>query len=327
MQWIYQNLYNFEKDWHFGFDGKGPGNSISSQSIDFEQTGDLYALGLAFAIEVYHGLSLGITFNYWGDTLFKNEWEQNYNVRNKSTFSFNGTSVSSVSNSLRKEHFSFNGFNMNIGLLWELYQKDEQKLTLGLVFKTPFTADIKHNTEGIDKFSNNGGVIQTDITNISRNEEMELPMSFGIGLSYQFSDNFTLAGDVYRTSWDDFIRIDSNGNKLSAISNLPIKQSKVEATYQVRLGGEYRIISQKFGENYIIPLRAGIFYDPAASEEGADNFYGLSLGSGIAYERYVFDIAYQFRFAKKVGEYILPKQQFSEDVYEHTVYASLSLRL
>jgi len=52
-------------------------------------------------------------------------------------------------------------------------------------------------------------------------------------------------------------------------------------------------------------------------------FFGVSLGSGIAYDRFVFDLAYQFRFGNNVGDSILKELDFSQDVREHTVYASV----
>ncbi|KJU82207.1 hypothetical protein MBAV_005599, partial [Candidatus Magnetobacterium bavaricum] len=47
---------------------------------------------------------------------------------------------------------------------------------------------------------------------------------------------------------------------------------------------------------YVVPLRAGVFYDPAPAEGKVDNFYGFSFGSGITFKRFAFDVAYQYRF-------------------------------
>ena len=85
------------------------------------------------------------------------------------------------------------------------------------------------------------------------------------------------------------------------------------------MGIEYLLITTK----YVIPLRAGIFFDPAPAEGRPDDFYGLSIGSGIAKGRFVFDIAYQYRFGNNVGTSILQDLDFSQDVKEHTVYSSV----
>jgi hypothetical protein len=144
-------------------------------------------------------------------------------------------------------------------------------------------------------------------------------MSYGLGLAYRFSDELTVAADVYRTEWQDFILTDSNGNQISPISWASKSESDIDPTHQIRIGAEYLFI----GKKYVVPLRGGIFYDPAPAEKDPDDFYGFSLGSGIAVGRFIFDIAYQFRFGKDVGEFIFGEREFSQDIYEHTAYLSL----
>jgi len=88
---------------------------------------------------------------------------------------------------------------------------------------------------------------------------------------------------------------------------------------QVRLGAEYLCITDTF----IIPLRSGIFYDPSPSDGGSDVYYGYSFGSGLARGKIVFDVAYQYRFGNDVVEFILEDYDFSQDMREHTIYASI----
>ena len=73
----------------------------------------------------------------------------------------------------------------------------------------------------------------------------------------------------------------------------------------------------------MVPVRGGVFYDPAPAEGSPDDYYGFSLGSGIAYKKIVFDMAYQFRFGNDVGAHLYESLGFSEDVQEHTLYASV----
>ena len=127
-------------------------------------------------------------------------------------------------------------------------------------------------------------------------------------ISSRFSDNFTTSFDVYRTEWDDFELEDSEGNKTSPISGLPSSESDVDPTYQVRLGAEYLFIQPK----YVVPIRGGVFYDPAPAEGTPDDFYGFSVGSGIGIGRFVFDIAYQYRFGNDVGSSMMENLDFSE---------------
>ena len=55
------------------------------------------------------------------------------------------------------------------------------------------------------------------------------------------------------------VYIDHEGKKTSAISGLDESESDIDATVQARAGVEYLIIKPK----YLVPLRAGLFYDPA----------------------------------------------------------------
>ena len=146
-----------------------------------------------------------------------------------------------------------------------------------------------------------------------------MPMSYGIGFAYRFSDRLSASLDLYRTQWDDFILTDENGDKTSAISLKPENESDVQPTTQIRFGAEYLFIMNRS----IVPLRGGCFYDPAPAEGTPDPYYGFSMGSGFARGRFVFDVAYQYRFGNNVGSYINENLNFSEDVEEHTLYSSV----
>ena len=60
------------------------------------------------------------------------------------------------------------------------------------------------------------------------------------------------------------------------------------------LGVEYLVIEDQL----VIPLRCGLFYDPAPSEGHPDTYYGFTLGSGLTKGAFVVDIAYQYRYGQ-----------------------------
>ena len=232
----YQNLFNFDRKWNFRLQ-QSARELTSDERIDYRQKGDLYAIGLAYAVQATEQLSLGVTFNFWRDFLYDNEWTQRYRVFQTGILG----STPFTTREFSKDKFSFRGFNLNLGLWWEAYQREEKKLTIGMALKTPFTADITHKfrlhrTSTLDPFFS---------TAIKEKQKLRMPLVFSVGTSYQFSDNFTLAIDVARTSWDDFELKGTDGSNRSPISNLPSDESDVDATYQVRIGGEYRIISKE----------------------------------------------------------------------------------
>ena len=76
-------------------------------------------------------------------------------------------------------------------------------------------------------------------------------------------------------------------------------------------------------DRFIVPIRGGIFYDPAPANGDPEDIYGFSLGSGLVIGKMVFDMAYQYRFGNDIGTNIMEPMDFSMDVQEHTFYGSL----
>ncbi len=328
----YQHQFNFDRqlnqNFNFGIDGSF-GQTDVDRSFNYEQTGDLYALGLAYAIQVTEEFSFGVSLNIWDDIFQPNEWKQQYVTFDTSETSsrFGGT-FTSINNEIRTETNKFSGINVNIGAFWNVYEQDEQKIVIGAVVKTPFTADVERKIERTTQFGSSADNLSTNQTTVFQNEEYDMPISYGFGVSYQISDALTVAGDVYRTEWGDFVRRDANGVETIGFGFTPSSESKVDATTHVRLGGEYRIISQEFGANYIIPLRAGLFYDPVPTNGQPKSVYGFSLGTGIALETFVFDIAYQYRFGDDINSEGdgLRLDGLSQELEEHVLYSSLFIR-
>ncbi|KPA19389.1 Membrane protein involved in aromatic hydrocarbon degradation, partial [Candidatus Magnetomorum sp. HK-1] len=154
-------------------------------------------------------------------------------------------------------------------------------------------------------------------------ESLYMPISLGIGLSYKYSDKLMVSFDIYKTNWNDFILQDTNGNELSPITGESIETSKIDASSQFRMGMEYIILESA---EYALPLCLGMFYDPVPAKNSPDNFWGITFGTGfIEKQSFTFDIAYQFRFGKNVGDSVLDQLGFSQSVFEHTLYSSLIL--
>ncbi len=88
---------------------------------------------------------------------------------------------------------------------------------------------------------------------------------------------------------------------------------EADDTTTVRVGGEYLLI----GPTWVVPFRAGVYYDPEPSGDGTDDFYGFTLGSGIAIKQFIFDIAYIFRTGT------VQATSTDTDIYQHRVVASV----
>lgn len=307
----YQHLYDFDREWRFPLES-GPDLLSTDQLVRYDQDGQLAAYGLAYGVQITPAFSVGVTFNFWEDGITTNHWEQETyqtgaGVSNGDDFRFDAWST---------DEFDLSGFNVNFGLLWNT----TPKLTVGGVFKTPFDANVTHKRadRSVIHYPGDESADSEFSASAVSEDTLTMPASFGIGIAYKFTNQFTGALDIYRTAWDDFELEGEDGGVTSPITGEAPHESDIDPTYQVRLGMEYLFKRS----DYFIPIRAGLFYDPAPAPGSPDDLFGLSLGTGVAVRRMTFDIAYQFRFGNDVGESILEEIGFSQDVREHTFFTS-----
>jgi len=306
----YQRLYDFYRNWSYieNIDSK---YETAQKHWSYLQEGSLSALGLSYCIQITPFLSAGLTVNIWDDDITDNHWNQRYHTVKKGQTVFG---VPYESTGIKEENFEFKGYNFNIGMLYSI----NRQLTIGAVVKSAFKAELMHGI--IDLYrSTDGG--DSDIL-LNNDDYLKMPMSWGCGVYYRISKQLSLSADIYRTEWDDFKLIHENGGQFSPISGLSWGQSDVKPTHQIRTGMEYRIFDQQ--RNAIIPIRAGLFYDPAPAEGNPDDYIGFSLGCGYhLMNTFSFDLAYQYRQGHDVGDSILKHLNFSQDLKEHTLYSSI----
>ena len=323
----YQNLFDLTRDWDFRLFRNSDG-SRQNWDVDYKQEGSLSAYGIACCVQITPCFSFGSTVNIWQDGVYRNQWKQEYSVTiGESAIGenigegddFTTEYKSTDKYSLAGLNFK-RGLNFNIGMLWSL----TDTLTMGAVLKTPFEVRIrKESTYHSSSYFAGIPIGSSDSCPETETETLDMPMSYGIGFAWRFSDEFTASLDLYRTEWGQFVLTDAKGNRTSPISDRPLNESDIKPTHQIRLGAEYLFIRP----GYVVPLRGGVFYDPAPAEGNPDDFFGFSVGSGLAVKRFVFDIAYQYRFGNNIGTYILPHLGFSQDVEEHILYSSLIVHL
>ena len=310
----YQHLYDFNKAVSYGFTQTAPAGPplTLNNLIDYEQEGALRAISPAFAVQITPKLSFGFTLNFWEDLFEDNGWESNYHQTGAGVFAgFPFTSRVDI-----REKYQMTGFNYNIGFLWNM----NHTFTLGGVFKSPLSADLQHEYHYADSitFPTAPASNSSNQVNLTEDETLDMPMSYGLGLAVRLSDAFTVDVDIYRTEWGDYTLRRADGTESNPITGKPQNLSDIGATTQVRLGGEYLVI----GEKMVFPVRAGVFYDPEPSEKNPDDFMGFSLGAGIIYKKMVYDVAYQYRFGRDVRTATVGDAASSQDVDQHTVYVS-----
>lgn len=322
----YQRLYDLYDDLSFDMKEESVpsltgGFAAQNTHTDFKQSGALKAFAPAYAIQLTPQLSVGATFNFWTDNLgYDNEWEST-RVDKVSTLQFTPQLRGKVAryNSVQVTHeknSNFEAFNMNLGFLWRI----NSVVTLGGVYKTPYTASIDRRTLTDSTFLGGSGLAAqfTQTTKTRESIEMHFPASYGLGLAFRMSDTFTTSFDVYRTEWSRYW-LRANGRKTSPVTGSTLKQSHTHDTMQVRAGCEYLFVLEKT----IIPLRCGVFYDPEPSAKHPDDFYGFSLGTGISLGPVVLDCAYIYRWGHHVRGDEIEKQGTRLDIKQHNIYVSM----
>jgi hypothetical protein len=291
----YQHLFEFTRSWDWTLRDSTWQRRTTYQ---YHQDGGLYAWGVAYCAQLLPTLSLGLTVNIWEDGIYNNGWREEVSYTSQSRIGVRRGEIS--------DEYAFSGVNANVGLFWST----KDRLSFGVVFKTPFTGDLIHDYDEVSFYGK---------THDRTYEELDMPMSYGLGIAYQLLEQLTLSADVFRTHWQDFVLTDSRGAKVSGVNGLPPQEADIGATTQIRAGVEYLLVKPHF----TIPLRAGLFYDPGPAQGSPDDYCGFSIGSGIGIGRFVFDFAYQYRFGRNVTSAIYEYMGFSQDVDDHTFSSSL----
>ena len=293
----YQRLYDVTKELKFKLRTQGPGLDMT-QNTHYKAEGGIKALSPAYAIQITENLSVGFALNFWLDAFGgRNGWKEQLRSQSEGILAFQPKSINF---GFSNEYDNTRGFNYNLGILWNI----NEMVTFGAVYKSPFEAKMRHT------------FVSTGTQVIEDTMKLNFPLSYGMGLAFRFSDEFTIAFDTYRTEWGRYFFRAEDDSKTSPIDGRPWDKSHIKATTQAHIGAEYLFIHEKT----IIPVRGGVFYDPEPSEDSTEDFYGISLGSGISIGNVIFDAAYQYRWGRDTENRGVSNTE--ADVDHHSFYLS-----
>ena len=331
----YQQKYDLTRQFDVTFSFQrflnrgGPIEILTDLDVDFDQEGSLSTITPAFAIEITNTLSIGVAYNLWRNPFTSaNGWTQDVTLVNRT--SIGGFDQPVTTRSVREEYKDFKGENFTLGVLW----RATEKLNLGARYDFGFKGDIKY--ERLET-----GTIVPEPLFDQEDREMRFPDSATIAVSYRINDRLTIALDVGRTDWNDFLIETADGERISLVTGESVDDpdtASLDPTYTVRIGGEYIFIPKRPREQLskLWTVRGGIFFDqepasgrPATGTGGPgngkpDNFYGFAAGAGLQlFNRFNVDLAYQFRYGSGVnGDLIRGAEGFEEDIFQHRVLLS-----
>ncbi len=263
---------------------------------NYERTGNLSPIGVSYSVQIVPKFSAGVTFNFWRDIFNANT------IKETTVAIYNSQPFGTVTTKSKLK-----GFNSN----WGIFFRPFESASIGLVYKTQFKADIDMAISTIDE--------ETEPSN--KKIKLEMPESYGIGLSYKFTDMFKVSADVYRTDWSDYTLKIDNGPAQSGVTGNPLNESHVKDTMQIRTGLEYLLIDKV--KHAVVPLRFGLFYDPVPDQGSPINVYGTSAGTGYSTARFAVDVLYQYKASDGESSMTDMDDWVPDKFYEHTVYMSL----
>jgi len=246
-----------------------------------------YSLAGGLSIPSHPEITIGASFNLYTQSLLNDYARQ---AKTTVTWLDDPPDVSTSTETLD----DFRGHNFTFGLLWDVYEKQENLLTLGFVCHTPFTAKVTQK------------VVDTSppLTHGPYHLDIDFPLSLGVGVNYRISDSLSAAFDIEWKEWSEF--------KHTGTTRTP--QSD---TLAFRLGAEH-LTFLKGARESVLACRGGIFYEPRPAWDDIVPVYGFSAGLGwTVREQFSLDFAYQFRW----GEEDL--QKFNYSVEEQFFVVSL----
>ena len=203
---------------------------------------------------------------------------------------------------------SLRGFNLNLGFLLKY-----KRVSVGGVLRLPFSGDYR--LDEIDRsvfFEPSGSSSLPEFQGYGVTSRLEWPRGGGLGIAIRPFNGLTLASDISTTLWsrasieqlpDGALLTDTptdpEGNLIGGFTDrnffdlLPRTLTSTTDSSQLRAGAEYLIAFS----GVVIPVRAGVFRTTSpftdAIEGGSSTIRGFTVGTGINFNRFVFDIAFE----------------------------------
>ena len=168
-----------------GYDYKVTDTQSTSSTVteQYSGSGGLHQVLLGIGVKLARPLSVGVNASYlWGSI-------------DRSVV----PSASNASNTLTKKYSTdINSYKLDFGLQWKQRLNRRDMLTLGAV--VGLGHQLKNEaTMSITKL--NSASAKTDTTVFAVSDAMALPMSYGLGLSYNHGGSLTLAADFTLDKW------------------------------------------------------------------------------------------------------------------------------
>ena len=217
------------------------------------------------------------------------------------------------------------GVNATLGMLWTV----NRYLGVGLSVDLPWTAagrQTRHIRNSVTTYNQaRTAAVGAELTEerITRDIDFHFPLYWSAGALWRWSNRLYTTLDVSETLWSDFwYRADGVG-KINPLDGSPYGQNRIDDCWAVRAGVEYLCVLS-WTE---IPLRGGVSWEQRPAVGAPDEYWGVSLGSGISLGRdpgrVILDAAYLYTWGDDVlGSLVPGPYGLRSDVTKHQGYVS-----
>jgi hypothetical protein len=318
--------------------------------VDSSQSGAFHTFSLAAGLELTDSVSLGGSINSW-----IGEWQAS-GMQVLSLRSLDESVYGDVrtARAYFDQDQSLRGLNANLGILMRY-----PAISIGGVMRLPFAGSYKLEETIVEWSSDQSSQSNREVW---MNSRLRWPRSGGVGIAVRPFSGLTVAADYSYAEWSRAVIEDVPGNAFLPASlsftdgesdsqtyvnrNFfdlsPASETLTKSAGHFRFGMEYLLSFPKF----VIPLRSGIFQerspvpdlgtmttDPETAK--GRKIKGLTLGTGINFDRVVVDLAYEiqrsegavgFRLDEIEEETEQPRYP-RERVTQGRIVASIILRL
>jgi hypothetical protein len=275
----YYPLYSLERS--ISFYQNDEQQITNKRQWRLNQDGYMSSISVAYGVQFHPDWSLGFSVNFFQNDLFDNQLTQETSMTGsrKSVIQFDENLRQSLSH-------EYSGSNFNLGLLWQI----SPHLKAGAVFQT--RRDNKIKTITTENYVFNGNPSGSNQI-ISGTADLEIPMSWGIGLRYLLINNWKLLMDFREISWEE-LRYKKAGDTTQYISGHTERPQDLNV-HMIHVGSVYQ---SKHAMGFFVPVfRMGFSFctDRGMIHPEPDSTIGFGLGFigrnldvniGYQYQRY-----------------------------------------
>jgi long-subunit fatty acid transport protein len=293
-----------------------PNQPVLRQHTDGSSDGGFDVVAFGTGLRLSRRVRLGLTVNRWTngyDQLLRRQYVADPTPRPVREFGLD---------------FRPSGWSFNLGVIFSPIEQ----VNLAAVYKTAPDTDVRLDKSRRDTWGAPGEVEEVTSNAYSNPDaRLDLPSSYGFGVSWRPRDTLTLSADFTRARWSEALidgyfdlprtaRSDEDGNpapKPPPFIRAPLQYPTLRDpttelalqtdAEQLRLGLEYVFLTRRLK----VPLRVGYFSDRQITPNPTGDiprFNGLTAGIGVVLGSMLLDVAYVYEF----GEYSVSTESVGE---------------